>query len=156
MRCQSAAALFVYGGAFNNRRYIIDIYEYKNIFVKGLHLNYLLCGFVTNGKIKKEMRKNIAFDFLFIIIVYVVSVKIFSISMNEPFNTISFYDLVWQYIIPAIILTLCISFICFKFYVKSSSKNIILMAFLLFAPMVLSVEAIYGYSWDLYHHQGIK
>jgi hypothetical protein len=90
----------------------------------------------------------------------VLSLKSSSVSMNEPFTKITFNEITWQYLVPSVVLSLALSHLFTRLYDMCSGhvsgKVFAISTAALIVPIALSIEAIYGYSWDLYHHIGIR
>ncbi len=89
-----------------------------------------------------------------------VSIKVVSVSMYEPFTSVTFNEIIWQYLVPTVILSLSVfaTYLQISAWLAGSLSGVICLIKLLalVVPVLISLEAIYGYSWDLYHHAGVR
>lgn len=94
---------------------------------------------------------------IYLLSVLLLNIKSCSVSMMEPFSSISFNELWWQLVIPAGVIGSLIVFIYFLIY-SVSKKNwkgklsLGVLGFLLLSSEMLNV---YGYLWDLKYHAKI-
>jgi hypothetical protein len=88
------------------------------------------------------------------------SLKSCTVSMNEPFYQVTFNEIIWQYIMPASTLSLAGACIYMKTLAvvegKAQGKELAIIIAVLILPILLSAEAIYGYSYDLSHFAGVQ
>ena len=78
-----------------------------------------------------------------------------SVSMEEPFDNISMYLLIWQIILPTFTATSSVYLIIEVIRQRISFSHrfvIILLTIILILIFIASVENGYGYIWDLMHH----
>ena len=95
-------------------------------------------------------------DIIFVCFTYALSLKVFWVSFDEPYSEITFNEIIWQYIIPTTILAFSISLIYSKFNQALSRKQFALILAILIIPILINIEAIYGYSYELYHHFDVR
>lgn len=95
-------------------------------------------------------------DILFVFIAFAFSIKVFLVSFDEPYSEITFNEIIWQYIMPTTILTFSISLIYSKLDKGLSLKQFVVFLSILIIPILLNIEAIYGYSYELYHHFNVR
>lgn len=113
----------------------------------------------TEWKLLVKLNRKVS-HFIFYAAVLVSSLKSCAVSMNEPFYQVTFHEIVWQYLMPACTLSLAAAFIYAKGLAvlekRAKIEELAIAIMLVLLPVALSVEAIYGYTYDLSHFVGIR
>lgn len=90
----------------------------------------------------------------------VFALKSCTVSMDEPFKRITFHEIVWQIIVPSNVFTVAAiltfrNILNFRRRLLGVSMFVAQLVVLLFV-ILCSLEALYGYYWDLSHYTDIS